>query len=458
MFDISQYNNDDFNATYSPEDNKLRLYAAVRIDSDHWQEMKKNGWKWAPKQELFYAFWSVENEDFCLSLAGDILPEEMTMVERAEAKAKRLLILAEKRSEQCIGYQRAANDLRNRLENNQPILLGHHSQNKISKSEKQIERAIEKAKETGNAVGYWVWKAQGVVGHANYKNAPRTIYNRIKTLSKSLRDNQKVLNKAAHNLTMALKAQNIEDPVKQEVFTKMLAGYIFRYEYSKKVESGEISISEAINNMIAISNKTINSQRIGRVINHILNRLAYEQDQLAIIPLYEGEITPVILQTFLRTHGADKPKVTKTDYGFLAESAVCLPLHISNSEILELDENEWRHLMQSLGYEVPVKKTTLPPILNFKTKSKIFTPGLYGNPPKSFDLIEVNKESLKNMIPERKRVRKSSCGTFRFRTILKNNPNARGYWDTTEYAIFITDSKEHNMPDSLRMPELAEVI
>ena len=78
--DISKYSTDDFNATYSPEDNKLRLYADVRIDAEDWQAMKENGWRWAPKQELFYAFWSVKNEDFCLAIAGDILPEEMTMV------------------------------------------------------------------------------------------------------------------------------------------------------------------------------------------------------------------------------------------------------------------------------------------------------------------------------------------------------------------------------------------
>lgn len=455
-FDIYKYDTNDFNCTYSPEDNKLRLYADVRIDADDWALMKSNGWKWAPKQELFFAFWSVSNEDFCLALAGDILPEEMTMVERAEAKAKRLLILAEKRADQCIGYQKAANDLKNRLDNNQPILLGHHSQRKAEKTANQIDRAIEKAKETGSAVSYWVWRAQGVVGHANHKNSTRTIYNRIKTLSKSLRDQQKVINDAAHRYNLAVKLQNETDLEKQERMTKALAGYIFKYEYSKKVDLGEVSVSDAINQMIEITSNTINSKGRARIINHILNRLAYEQDQLALVPFYDGELTPVILQTFLRSHGADKPKVTKSDYGFIAESSVCLPLHIGSSSVLELDENEWRQLMQSLGYEVPAKKAASNPILNFKTDQKIFAPGIYDNPPQGFDQVEITKEDLKNMHSERKRVRKSQCGTFRFRTILVNKPEARGYWDTTEHAVFVTNSKVHETPESMQLAMLEE--
>jgi len=455
-FDISKYNTDDFNCTYSPEDNKLRLYADVRIDAEDWQLMKSEGWKWAPKQELFFAFWTVANEDFCLALAGDILPEEMTMVERAEAKAQRLLILAEKRADQCIGYQRAANDLQNRINNNQPILLGHHSQRKAEKTANQIDRAIEKAKETGAAVGYWVWRSQGVVANANHKNAPRTIFNRIKTLSKSLRDSQKIINDAAHRYNLAVKLQNETDLDKQERMTKALAGYIFRYEYSKKVDSGEISVSDAISQMIEMTSKTINSKGRARVINHILNRLAYEQDQLALVPLYDGELTPVILQTFLRTHGADKPKVVKSDYGFIAESSVCLPLHIASSEVLELDQNEWRQLIQSLGYEVPAKKTASNPILNFKSAQKFFTPSMYDNKPKSFEQMEMTKAELSKMHTERKRVRKSNCGTFRFRTVLINKPECSGYWDTNEYAVFITDSKVHNVPESMQLPMLEE--
>jgi hypothetical protein len=51
-------------ATYSPEDNKLRLYPACRLDQDEYNRVKAAGFKWAPKQELFVApIWTPERED-----------------------------------------------------------------------------------------------------------------------------------------------------------------------------------------------------------------------------------------------------------------------------------------------------------------------------------------------------------------------------------------------------------
>ena len=42
-------------ATYSPEDNKLRLYASSRLDTATYERVKAAGFKWAPKQDLFVA-------------------------------------------------------------------------------------------------------------------------------------------------------------------------------------------------------------------------------------------------------------------------------------------------------------------------------------------------------------------------------------------------------------------
>lgn len=453
--DISKYNTTDFNATYSPEDNKLRLYADVRIDAEDWQTMKKNGWKWAPRQELFFAFWSVSNEDFCLAIAGDILPEEMTMCERAEAKAKRLLILAEKRATQCLGYQRAANDLKYRLDNNQPILLGHHSQRKAERTSKQIDTAIEKAKETGQAVGYWVWRAQGVVGHANHKNSTRTIFNRIKTLLKDLRDAQKVINNASHTYDYGVKLQN--NPDKAIRTKKLYALAIFfntSYEYRRKIENQEIDTDDALQAIIESAYRTIHSQNRARYINHILNRLGYEQGQLAFTERYIGELSPAIIQTFLRTHGADKPKAQKSDFGFIAESSIALPLHIGNgNQTLELDDEAWRDLMENLGYEVPAKKIQTP-ILNFKANKPFTIAGIYNNPPELLEQIEMSKEEFQAVHVDRRRVRKSICNTFRFKTVLIKKDGARGYWDTIEKAVYIKDSKSHNTPESMALPLL----
>ena len=39
-------------ATYSPEDNKLRLYAYEKLPRELWERLKGAGFVWAPKQQL----------------------------------------------------------------------------------------------------------------------------------------------------------------------------------------------------------------------------------------------------------------------------------------------------------------------------------------------------------------------------------------------------------------------
>ena len=42
-------------ATYSPEDNKLRLYSTSRLDAELYARVKEAGFIFAPKQDLFVA-------------------------------------------------------------------------------------------------------------------------------------------------------------------------------------------------------------------------------------------------------------------------------------------------------------------------------------------------------------------------------------------------------------------
>ena len=76
------------NATYSAEDNKLRLYPFHRLDPDVYARVKAAGFSWAPKQELFVApAWSPSREDLLLELCGEIGDEDTSLVDRAEQRA-----------------------------------------------------------------------------------------------------------------------------------------------------------------------------------------------------------------------------------------------------------------------------------------------------------------------------------------------------------------------------------
>lgn len=87
-------------ATFSPEDNKLRLYPESRLSTEEYEQVKAAGFKWAPKQELFVApMWTPDREDLLLEMCGEIGDEDTSLVDRAEARAERFEELSEKRSE-----------------------------------------------------------------------------------------------------------------------------------------------------------------------------------------------------------------------------------------------------------------------------------------------------------------------------------------------------------------------
>lgn len=184
-----------YTATYSPEDNKLRLYASSRLDAETYARVKAAGFIWAPKQELFVApKWSPKREDLLTELAGEIEPEEMTMAERAQAKAERLDNLAHKRHREANAFQRAAQDLSEAFSYGQPILVGHHSERKARKTQERMNSAQSKANKSAKLADYWLYRADGVERHANRKNDPAVRARRIKTLLAELREFQGNLN------------------------------------------------------------------------------------------------------------------------------------------------------------------------------------------------------------------------------------------------------------------------
>jgi len=87
-----------YTATYSPEDNKLRLYSSTRLDRELYARVRGAGFIYAPKQELFVApMWTPEREDFLIELCGEIDDEDKSLVERAEERADLFVDYKDKR-------------------------------------------------------------------------------------------------------------------------------------------------------------------------------------------------------------------------------------------------------------------------------------------------------------------------------------------------------------------------
>lgn len=346
-----------FTATYSPEDNKLRLYASSRLDAETYARLKENGFSWAPKQELFVApKWTPAREDILTELAGEIEPEDMTIAERALIKAERLDKLATKRNVEANAFSRRADELSQAFAMGQPILVGHHSERKARKTQERMHSASSAAVKAEKAANYWLYRAEGVEHFANMKNNPRVRANRIKTLLAELRDLQRGINRA-HGALEIWGKFTTDEQIRWALGNMPGEDTLSGYGTYSDVDAGKITPADARNRCMARADLVINGPTRRRWIDHVLNRLAFERGLLGEVPRYTDALTPVILQAFAREHGAEKPKCTVTDPDyFMIESPVALPVHLANADYLELSSDDWRDLMQSSGYEVPAVK------------------------------------------------------------------------------------------------------
>ena len=76
-------------ATYSPEDNKLRLYADARLPRDLYDRVRAAGFVWAAKQALFVApAWTPERED--LLRLGPLIENHERFPERTNVQLVRV--------------------------------------------------------------------------------------------------------------------------------------------------------------------------------------------------------------------------------------------------------------------------------------------------------------------------------------------------------------------------------
>lgn len=172
-----------YRATYSPDDNKLRLYAALRLDDETYQKIHAVGFRWAPKQKLFVApAWTPSREDVLLSLAGDIEDDDNTLFDRQEQRAGRFSGYSEKRAGESEQTLAQVDALASVIPSGQPILVGHHSERRARRDAQRIENGMKRAVMLFERAEYWQERAQASLRHAKYKERPDVRYRRIKKL------------------------------------------------------------------------------------------------------------------------------------------------------------------------------------------------------------------------------------------------------------------------------------
>lgn len=178
--------NENHEATYCPEDNKLRIYvhtASGRVDRETWLTLKDAGFKPTPKQDsAFVATWSPEREDICLSLipiGDDIGDEDQSPQERAADRAERFEGYRRKRLGEAEG-------LADRYETG-PDVYGHQNPQRAERAARKRDRIGTYSVTQWQKAEYWQRRTRGVISHALHRSSAQVRRNRILEIEKEIR-------------------------------------------------------------------------------------------------------------------------------------------------------------------------------------------------------------------------------------------------------------------------------
>lgn len=284
----------DHTVTYSPEDDKLRIYPAYRLPRDEYDQLKSAGFSWAPKQECFYAVWTPRREDVALLFADEIEDEDKSLVDRAEERADRFSDYSDNRRRDYEQAKSGVAAIADNIPFGQPILVGHHSEKHARKHAEKIENGMRRAVKMWETSEYWKSRAAGALAHAKYKERPDVRHRRIKGLESDRRKQEKYKTEAEK----FLKGWSHE-PITMDL-ALLVAGYdhgSYRFslaDYPRDPPAsqyeGEIGLWSALEGGIitpeqaaalAIPRKQQTIAHCERWLAHLDNRLLYERAMLA---------------------------------------------------------------------------------------------------------------------------------------------------------------------------------
>lgn len=175
-------------ATYSPEDNKLRLYSTARLDDETYKQVRAAGFIYAPKQQLFVApMWTPNRADLLTELCGEIGDEDTSLVDRAEERAERFDDYSDSRRQDAENARAAVASIADNIPLGQPILVGHHSAKHARRDAAKIENGMRRAVNMWETAQYWKSRAAGAIAAAKYKERPDVRARRIKGLESDIR-------------------------------------------------------------------------------------------------------------------------------------------------------------------------------------------------------------------------------------------------------------------------------
>ena len=172
--------------TYSPEDNKLRLYVG-RVPRADYEALRKAGWTSTPKQSCdFVATWTPAREDQAseyLEEGEEIGDEDYSPEERSADRAERFGEYLDKRRAEAgdAADTHAAG----------PQAFGHQNRDRAERQARRHDRHRTYAASQWSKAEYWQRRTAGVISHALYKSSAHVRRGRILTLEAEQRKHEK---------------------------------------------------------------------------------------------------------------------------------------------------------------------------------------------------------------------------------------------------------------------------
>ncbi len=288
-------------ATYSPENNKLRLYSVTRLSPELYARMKAAGFKFAPRQELFVApMWTPGREDLLIELCGEIDDEDTSLVERAEERSERFSEYSEHRTADADRAQKAVSVIADNIPFGQPILIGHHSERRARRDAEKIENGMRRAIKMWDTASYWTDRAAGAIRNAKHKERPDVRARRIKGLEADKRKRERTTKEAEMWLKLWTDCANEQDQELQKKVARKLAGVCHMTLPRKEGDRQDFTGSATAYDVLREEPSTLFAPRTleevfaaaqtsyprgiayqARWIAHYENRLAYERAMLA---------------------------------------------------------------------------------------------------------------------------------------------------------------------------------
>lgn len=192
----------ELTATYSPEDNKLRLYSSARLDSETYSRLKAAGFSWAPRQQLFVApMWTPQRADLLMELCGEIGDEDKSLSQRAKERAERFDTYSENRAKDAEQARKNVDAIVEHIPFGQPILIGHHSEKRARRDAERIGDGMHRSIKMWDTSKYWTERAAAAIQDAAYKERPDVRARRIKKLESEQRKQERILKHARESLT-----------------------------------------------------------------------------------------------------------------------------------------------------------------------------------------------------------------------------------------------------------------